>query len=75
MDAVWSDVTAFAVAVKVAIVEPAGIVAEAGTLAAALLLASATVAPAAGAAFVSVTVQFALPPLKIEAGVQFREAT
>ena len=58
-----------------AVVEPAATVADAGTLTAALLLASATFAPPAGAAFVRVTVQFEVPPLSTEPGVQFSAAT
>jgi hypothetical protein len=63
------------VAVNAADVAPAATVVDPGTLTAALLLARAIAAPPAGAAFVSATVQFALPPLNTEAGVQFREAT
>jgi hypothetical protein len=67
--------TEFAVAVNAADVAPAATVVDPGTLTAVLLLASATVAPPAGAALVSVTVQLEVPPLNTEAGVQFREAT
>src|SRR3954469_9025558 len=54
---------ATAATVKFALDEPAAIVTDAGTVAtAALLLASATVAPADGAAALSVTVPCSLPP-------------
>jgi hypothetical protein len=56
--AVWLEVTAAAVAVKVAVVAVAATEIEAGTVRAAVaLLDSATVAPPVGAAWASVTVQ------------------
>jgi len=66
MDAVtvafWSEVTAAAVAVKVAIVAPDDTGIEAGTVKAETrLLASATLTPPAGAALESVTVQVVVP--------------
>ena len=58
MEGFWSEVTAAAVAVKVAEVAAAATVTEAGTVTAeVLLLARATVAPPAGAALERVTVQ------------------
>ncbi|MCU1336772.1 MAG: hypothetical protein JWO19_2353 [Bryobacterales bacterium] len=58
MVGVWSDVTAAAVAVKVAVVAAAATVTEAGTVNAEVaLLESVTVEPLVGAALESVTVQ------------------
>ena len=51
-----------AVAVKVAVVEPASTVTEIGVVRSTLLLDSATTAPPAGAALESVTVQVVPPP-------------
>jgi hypothetical protein len=50
---------AAAVALKVAVVDPAATVTEAGTVSRALLLASVTAEPPAGAAVFKVTVQLA----------------
>jgi hypothetical protein len=58
--AVWFEVTAVAVAVKLALVDPAAIVNDTGTVTALLLLATVTVV-AALAAPVSVTVQASVP--------------
>jgi hypothetical protein len=57
MVAVWPEVTVPAVAVKLALCEPAGTVTDAGVDRALLLSARATVAPPAGAALVRVTEQ------------------
>jgi hypothetical protein len=59
--AVSVDVTAVAVAVKNAVMAPAGTVTVAGTVKAVLLLDTVTASPPAGAAAVSVTVQASLP--------------
>jgi hypothetical protein len=75
IDAVWSVVTAFAVAMKVAVVEPAATVADTGTLRAALLLASDTGIPPAGAAFVRVIAQLAVAPPSRDAGAHVSDAT
>ena len=66
--------TLAAVAVNVALVEPAATVTEAGTLAEALLLDRATLAPPTGAAALSVTVQVLVPGVLTEAGLQLRLA-
>jgi hypothetical protein len=50
-------ITAAAVALKVALVDPAATVTDAGTVSEVLLLASVTLDPPAGAFWVSVTVQ------------------
>jgi len=63
------------VAVKLALVAPAETVVAEGTLTAELLLESVMFAPPAVAAFVSVTVQFAVAPVSRDAGVQTREDT
>jgi hypothetical protein len=64
--AVWSDAIVPAVAVKVAVVDPAATVTDPGTVSAAVLLDSVTVPPPV---FVSVTVQLLVPPLLSVAGV------
>src|ERR1039457_1760963 len=69
--AVWSDAMVPAVAVKVAVVDPAATATDPGTVSAAVLLDSATVPPPA---FVSVTVQLLMPPLPSVAGVQLKPA-
>jgi hypothetical protein len=61
-----------AVAAKVAVVLPFPTVTETGTANAAALLDSATVAPAAGAAVFSETVQAEDPPVLSDAGAQLR---
>jgi hypothetical protein len=66
--------TAAAVAVNVAVVNPALTVTEAGTVTEALLLDRLTLAPPAGAAAVRVTVQVLVPGVTTEAGVQLRLA-
>jgi hypothetical protein len=74
--AAWSAVTAFAVAVKFAVVAAAPTVVLAGTVTAALLLRNETTAPPAGAAFVRVTLQLTAPaPLATDAGVHATEDT
>jgi hypothetical protein len=65
----WLDATVPAVAVKLAVVEPAATVTEAGTVSAVLLSETATLEPPVGAACDSVTVQVALPPETTVAGV------
>jgi hypothetical protein len=70
MEAVWSFVTAFVEAVNVAAVEPADTGMVEGTFTAALLLESVRIRPPAGAAVVSVAVQFAVPPLSTVVGEQ-----
>jgi len=62
--AVWAEITAETVAVKLAEVAPAATVTLAGTDTAELLLASATASPPVGAAAVSVTVQLSLPAVE-----------
>jgi hypothetical protein len=73
-EAVWSLVTALAVAANVVLVPPAATVAVAGMLTAALLLVSETVALVA-AALVRVTVQVVVAPARREPGVHVREET
>ena len=65
--AVWSDAIVPAVAVKVAVVDPAATTTDPGTVSAAVLLDSVTVRPPV---FVSVTEQLLVPPLLSVAGVQ-----
>lgn len=65
----WLVVTVAAAAVKVAAVEPAATVTEDGTVRLPLPLLRVTVEPPAGAPALSVTVQFALPGVMIEAGL------
>jgi hypothetical protein len=72
--ALVSALTLAAVAVKVALVDPAATVTEAGTLAEALLLDRLTLAPPPGAAAVSVTVQVLAPGVFTEAGLQLKLA-
>src|ERR1019366_8755345 len=67
--AVWSDAVASAVAVNVAVVDPAATAADPGTVSAAVLLDSVTVPPPV---FESVTVQLLVPPLLSVAGVQLK---
>jgi hypothetical protein len=69
MLAPWFVVTKAAAAVKLVEVDPAATVTEAGTVRPPVLLLSATVVPPAGAAALSVTVQFALPGVTMEAGL------
>src|ERR1017187_8511456 len=61
-----------AVAVKVAVVDPAATATDPGTVSAAVLLDSVTVPPLV---FVSVTVQLLVPPLPSVDGVQDTELT
>src|ERR1039457_7273145 len=61
-----------AVAVKVAVVEPAATATDPGTVSAAVLLDSVTVPPLV---FVSVTLQLLMPPLPSVAGVHDNELT
>lgn len=64
------------VALKVAVVAPAGeIVTDAGTVNSALLLASVIVVPPAGAACVTVTVHVDVPPLPSAPGLQTTDDT
>ena len=62
-------------AVKEAVVEPAGTVTEAATGSRVLLLASATADPPLGAALERVTVQEVEAPEPREVGVQAKEET
>lgn len=64
--AVWFEVTADAVAVKIALVAPAATVTDPGTVTELLLLESATAWPPAGAAAVRVTEQASVPAPVIE---------
>jgi hypothetical protein len=57
MEAVWFDVTLVEVALKIALIEPAGTMIIEGTVSDALLSDSEMAAPAAGADSVSITVQ------------------
>jgi hypothetical protein len=57
----WLVVKLPVVALNVAVVDPAGAVTDVGTVNAVFVLASATVAPPAGAAWLSVTVQLLVP--------------
>ena len=66
--------TLAAVAVNVALVDPAATVTEPGTPTEALLLDRATLAPPAGAAALRVTVQVLVPGVLTEAGLQLRLA-
>src|ERR1019366_7108815 len=70
--AVWSDTIVPAVAVKVAVVDPAATATDPGTVSAAVLLDSVTVPPPV---FVSVTVQVLVPLLLSVAGVHDNELT
>lgn len=68
------DIVALAVAVKVAVVAPAFTVTEAGTVSRPVLLPNVTVAPPAGAVWVSVVVQLEVPPpLKLPGVHDIRE--
>jgi hypothetical protein len=69
--AVWSGAVASAVAVNVAVVDPAATAADPGTASAAVLLDSVTVPPPV---FESVTVQVLVPPLPSVDGVQLKPA-
>ena len=60
--AVWPDVTALLLAVKVALVEPDATVTDGGTVKKVLLSERVVVAPPVGAAAESVTVQVAAEP-------------
>lgn len=71
--AVWSEPILATVAVNDALIWPAGTVTVPGTVIFELLLASETVDPPAGAALVSVTVQFDVPGALTVAGEQPRE--
>ena len=64
-----------AVAVKLAVVEPAAAVTEAGTGSAVLLDETATLEPPVGAAWDNVIVQVVLPPGVIVAGVHCKVVT
>ena len=66
--------TRAAVAVNIAVVDPAFTVTVPGTVADALLLESATLAPPVGAAALSVTVQLLVPGVLTEPGVQLKLA-
>jgi hypothetical protein len=68
-------VTGAAVAMKAVMVAPLATVAATGTDTVALLLAIVNVAPAAGAAFVSVTEQLVAEPLSTVAGLQLTAET
>ena len=70
--AVWSAVIVPAVAVKVAVVDPAATATDPGTVSAAVLLDSVTVPPPV---FDSVTVQVLVPPVPRVAGVHDTELT
>ena len=70
--AVWLDVTALAVAVKVAVVAPAATVTEGGTARAELLSDTLTSVPPLGAACDKVTVQVTFPGGVSELGVHVR---
>ena len=69
------DATVPAVAVKLAVVEPAATVTEAGTGSAVLLDETATLEPAVGATCDNVIVQVVLPPEVIVAGVHCKVVT
>ena len=69
------DATVPAVAVKLAIVEPAATVMEAGTGSAVLLSETATLEPPVGAACDNVIMQVVLPPGVIVAGVHCKVVT
>ena len=71
----WLALTLPAVAVKVAVVEPAATVTDAGTVRAALLTETATVAPPVGAAIESVAVQVEVDPEATLAGEHCRAET
>lgn len=71
--AVVAVVTAAAVAVKLAVVDPAATVTELGVVTDELLSDTVTAAPPAGAAPVSATVQAVLPAPVIELGEQLNE--
>lgn len=73
--AVWVDVTALMLAVKLAVVEFAATMTEAGTVTAELSLARPTLNPPVGAAPEMVTVQVSVPAPEYEALVQTRELT
>lgn len=73
--AFWLLLTALTLAVKFALVDPAGTVTLAGTVKFPLLLEIATLAPPVGAAEPKVTVQVEDPAPDIEAGLQDSEDT
>ena len=66
----WAVITAETVALKVAVVAPAGTVTDAGTVTATLLLARLTASPPVGAAAFTVTVQASVPAPAMELLVQ-----
>src|ERR1039458_1541069 len=70
--AVWSDAIVPALAVKLAVLDPAATATDPGAVSAAVLLDSVTVPPLI---FVSVTVQVLVPPLPSVAGVHDTELT
>src|ERR1039458_10452248 len=70
--AVWYDAIVPALAVKLAVLDPAATATDPGTVSAAVLLDSVTVPPLV---FVSVTVQLLVPPLPSVAGVHDTELT
>src|ERR1035438_6141527 len=70
--AVWYDAIVPALAVKLAVLDPAATATDPGTVSAAVLLDSVTVPPLI---FVSVTVQLLVPPLPSVAGVHDTELT
>jgi len=67
---VWAVLTEETVAVKLAVVAPAGTITEAGTVTADLLLATLTAKPPVSAAAFSVTVQLSVPAPVIDPLVQ-----
>jgi hypothetical protein len=71
--AVCAELTADAVAEKLAVVDPATTVTEAGTLTAELLLARFTAKPPLAAAALTVTVQLSLPAPVTAAWLQLKE--
>lgn len=73
--AVWSALMLPAVAVKFAVVAPAGTVTIPGTINAVLLAVRLTFVPALGAAVLTVTVQLAVPGALTAPGVQLNPLT
>ena len=73
-DAVWSDETVAAVAVKEALEAPKAIATVEGTVSSAVLLLDRAMEPAAVAGFVKVAVQFVEAPLATVEGLQETEA-
>ena len=67
--ALWLVATEAAAAAKLIELDPAGTVTRAGTVRLPALLVRITVVPPAGAAALSVTVQFALPGVTMETGL------